>query len=134
MNKCENCFKFGLCSNILGVIGINNPKTAMLDADCAKDCSFYKDKALIVELPCKVGDTVFYINTRFHIQLLRYHVYEATVARIVITRDFVSLVIQIRDEFGCTEIPDIRDFGKTVFFTREEAEKVLKEHEKNDGN
>ena len=59
-------------------------------------------------------------------------VYEAKVVRIVTTYLGTCLVIQIRsDDGGCCEIPDIRDFGKTVFLTKEEAEKALKERENN---
>lgn len=77
--------------------------------------------------PCKVGDTVYYLNTMYHMALKKNKVYEAKVVRIVTTNLGTCLVIQIRsDDGGCCEIPDIRDFSKTVFLTREEAAKALK--------
>ena len=79
----------------------------------------------VIVPPCKVGDTVYYINTQYHIALYRNKIYEAKVARMVVTSLGVCLVIHIKDESGCCEIPDIRDFGKTVFTTRAEAERAL---------
>ena len=79
----------------------------------------------VIVPPCKVGDTVYYINKRLHIALYLNTIYKAEVVRIVTTRLGTSLVIQIHNEHGCTEIPDIKDFGKIVFLTREDAEKAL---------
>lgn len=98
-------------------------------ADGKADANSLADHLLangVIVPPCKVGDVVYYINTRYHIALYRNRVYEAKVARIVVTTLGVALVIQIRDESGCCEIPDVKDFGKTVFLTREEAEQALK--------
>lgn len=81
----------------------------------------------VIVPPCKVGDTVYYINTQYHMALYRNKIYEAKVARIVVTSLGVCLVIHIKDESGCCEVPDVRDFGKTVFLTKEEAEKALAE-------
>lgn len=88
-----------------------------------------KQEGRIIVLPCKVGDVVYYINTQYHMALYRNTIYEAKVVRIVATSLGVVLVIHIRDESGCCEIPDVKDFGKTVFLTREEAEKALAERE-----
>lgn len=101
-------------------------------ADCDTDKSFERlvDKLLangVIVPPCKVGDKVYYLNTQYHMALHRNTIYEAKVARIVVTSLGVALVIHIRDESGCCEVPDIRDFGKTVFLTRDEAEKALAE-------
>jgi hypothetical protein len=81
----------------------------------------------VIVPPCKVGDKVYYLNTHYHIALRRNTIYEAKVARIVVTSLGVALVLHIRDESGCCETPDIKDYGKTVFLTREEAEAALAE-------
>ena len=82
----------------------------------------------VVVLPCKVGDTVYYINEYYDIYLCKDTIYEAKVARMVITKNNeISLVIHIKDESGLTEYPNVKNFGKTVFLSREEAENVLKE-------
>ena len=79
----------------------------------------------VVVPPCKIGDIVWYINKHPHISLFKNSVYKAEVVRIVTTALGTSLVIQIKSE-GCCEIPNITDWGKTVFLTREEAEQALK--------
>ena len=84
-----------------------------------------EENGLLVRLPCKVGDTVYYINTVPHIALYQNTIYKAEVARIVTTHLGTSIVIQIHNDYGCTEIPNINDIGKTVFLTREEAEQAL---------
>ena len=88
----------------------------------------------VIVPPCKVGDTVYYLNTISHMALYKNKIYEAKVVRIVTTSLGTVLVIQIRDEFGCCEIPDIRDWGKTVFLTKEGAENALAEMRKINGN
>ena len=91
-----------------------------------------EENGLLVRLPCKVGDTVYYINTVPHIALYQNTIYKAEVARIVATHLGTSIVIQIHNDYGCTEIPNINDIGKTVFLTREEAEAALKAREDNE--
>ncbi len=96
----------------------------------------YRDaekSGLMVHLPCKVGDTVYYINTVPHIALYQNTIYKAEVARIVTTHLGTSIVIQIHNDYGCTEIPNINDIGKTVFLTREEAEAALKARDGKNG-
>lgn len=119
--KCEKCIHNEACDLNRRLSG--NTNSLMYD----DDCGLFKDKERYIELPSKVGDTVYYLNTQYHMALHRNTIYEAKVARIVITSLGVALVIHIRDESGCCEVPDVKDFGKTVFLTREEAEKALAE-------
>ena len=92
---------------------------------------FFADYLLangVIVPPCKVGDTVYYFSHRpFNLSLLPNTIYEADVVRIVTTRLGTSIVIQIHNDYGCTEVTQISSFGKTVFLTKEEAEKALNE-------
>jgi hypothetical protein len=84
----------------------------------------------VVILPCKVGSKVYYVSDKpLNLSVLPNMIYEATVVRIVTTHLGTILVIQIHNEYGVTEIPDINYFGKEVFLSREEAEAKLKEGE-----
>ena len=88
------------------------------------------DNGVIVP-PVKVGDKVYYISEHpLNLSVWANTVYEATVIRIVTTHLGTTLVIQIHNDYGCTEIPDINDWGKTVFASREEAEKALEHKER----
>lgn len=75
--------------------------------------------------PCKVGDTVYYINTFYFSPLERNKVYRAEVTRIVITKRAVSFVAKVRYANNIIEITE-DGFGENVFLTREEAEQALK--------
>lgn len=87
----------------------------------------------VVVLPCNIGDTVYYINQYSDIYLHKNFIYEAKVARMVITKNNeIALVIHIKDEHGLTEFPNVKDFGKTVFLSKAEAENVLKERNNDD--
>lgn len=85
----------------------------------------------VIVPPCKVGDTVYWLNFYNHLMLYRDKYYEAEVVRIVVTRLGVSCVIRVRGEHATYEIPDV-EFGKKVFLTREEAERALKGDTTND--
>ena len=78
----------------------------------------YKDKieqGTLVELPCKVGDTVYCISNS-KIEVFK-------VKKIVIGDEFE---LQCFDEKNVLKFT-LRYFGDWLFFTREEAEKRLKE-------
>ena len=70
-----------------------------------------------VALPCKLGDTVYRISTRRGTGIK--YIQETTVSRIAIDNEGIWIF--------CTCNPIAKTvFGKTVFLTREDAEKALK--------
>ena len=78
--------------------------------------------------PCKVGDKVYYVSKGPScLSVLANTIYEAEVVRIVTTNMGTSLVIQIHNDYGSTEIPNIHEWQQVVFPTREQAEAKLKE-------
>lgn len=87
----------------------------------------------LVELPCKVGEMVWYINTTPSISLKVNKIYEGKVVRFHILnlrkpiRTTVCADIQICNEYGTTEVPDVTDFGKKWFTDKSQAEACLKE-------
>ncbi len=86
----------------------------------------------IIVPPCKVGDVLYYVSKNpINISVLPNTIYEAEIVRIVTTNLGTTLVVQIRNEYGVTEIPDVNDWGKTVFLTKEEAEEALEGGEEN---
>ena len=95
------------------------------ESECIeKRCGDFKDCSRFVELPCKVGDTLF-VPTRNLVseyKIVSFHVcgegiwYRTNVIKGILTR-LISDNVEI--------------IGKTVFLTREEAEQALKERENN---
>lgn len=73
-----------------------------------------------VVLPCKVGDTAWFVGTN-HVNRLKAGVIETTVEKLVLKSGgvYMKLACNAMYETSC------RSIGKTVFFRREEAEAAL---------
>lgn len=78
-----------------------------------------EEEGRLVVLPCKVGDTV-YLPNKYMKRIVSFNIVE-----FYIFKDGYAILDNFENEY------EIEDFGKTVFLTREEAEKALKEM---DGN
>lgn len=111
----------------------------------AEGCTAFEDKSEWVHLPVKVGDTVYQPSYKFtkcseHDYAPTYeddsfcygcesncdsikmpYVYKGTVCVIKITKVQIYLVVTFDEKFDSSSFI----LGKTVFLTREEAEKVL---------
>lgn len=74
-----------------------------------------EEQGLLLRLPCKVGDTVWWINAFGELK-------HSEVNSIFIEQGIGGIVIEtlICNIYG-------EDIGKTVFLTKEEAEQVLKQ-------
>ena len=78
-------------------------------------------QGLLIKLPCKVGDRVYTIFCN--------EVYEKTIDRIIINRFTTPQIwVETKLEFATSKLErwDMA-IGKTIFLTREEAEKALEE-------
>lgn len=82
------------------------------------ECDYFQGKSDWAHLPCKVGDTIYFDTYRRGENI---GVQPHKVAK-------VEVIVSTERQFGSVgaEIPDWQ-FGKTVFLTREEAEKELVE-------
>lgn len=99
--------------------GLELAKLAIMQKELKK----YEDleeQGLLVRLPCKVGDIMFRINKG-----AKNPVIELTVTQIDITTRSYNLEVIDRE---CGELMCFKsDIGRTIFLTREEAEKKLEE-------
>lgn len=78
----------------------------------------------------KVGQTVWYLNTRYLMTMNRNTLYKAMINRIYIEKNnSIILSVLIKNDFGTIEHFGIKDIGKTIFLTREAAEAALKARE-----
>jgi hypothetical protein len=116
-NKCENCIHYGICEK---------QHTLEHYGETITDCKRFKDKSLCVELPCKIGITLYFIYNRPHADkpMLTPKIYE--------TNKWYFDV----DEKGISILPrDIHGYngkyhyylGETVFLTKEDAEQKINE-------
>lgn len=96
MRKCEQCIYYPHCDEY------------PFDES---GCDDFKDRSRFVELPCKVGDTVY--------QTDGVRIYPSTIKVLIYDTNGIAF--------------DERAIGKSVFLTREEAEAALAEKVKKDG-
>ena len=107
---CEDCLHYDIC---IGAFGDWLPKI----------CDSFKDKSKFIEIPCSVGDTVYYpyAGKILEKKVTAYHrVYDA--------RSGVQGIdwwYELENDESETMDADL--ISKTVFLTREEAEKKLEE-------
>lgn len=101
MATCKDCLHNEACMSIY--------KGTLCYAE--KTCGHFADKSRFVELPCNVGDVVYWYNRSG----------EIIEAKIIKNGFCAKIESGFEYDVGYDEI------GKTVFFTREEAEAALAE-------
>lgn len=118
--KCRDCINYDMCN------------TESVNCDRADHCSMFKDKSQYIKLPCKVGDTV-YTNMAISGSYLRKRnrPYECKVLFIGLnaSEEYGGGFINIEYPNGCMWEFRFSHIGKTVFLTKSEAEKALRERE-----
>lgn len=110
MKTCKDCLHYEVCKAIENELDMIPPS----------QCGCFKDKSRYIELPCKVGDTVY---TTYHGSL---SVYKVTEIRI---NDFLWAELynpEYSDEYKTISVCLDFSFNEFVFLTSEEAEKALK--------
>ena len=121
MSDCEKCVHKEMCDFMKTIGGF---------VLFVEKCGHFKDKSQFIELPCKVGDTVYSfcdtfgvvlpyfvetLNISYYEKNLNYYTYEANCTNVEENELLDSI------DF------DVEDIGKTVFLTKEEAERILAE-------
>ena len=111
MNECKDCIHYVVC-----------------DRCPQNDCEVYAPKSRFIELPCAVGDTVYWV-TKLCDENGRQEsaIHEGTIISFSLQND--GLWFYCRYKYGLTFWHKIEYFGKTVFLTKEEAEKALERSE-----
>lgn len=104
MATCNECINYDVCS------------THGANCDRGSSCVMFKDKSRFIELPCKVGDTVYYITGIGH-NLVK----PAKVKEIILDEN------GIKDLYVQGNGHNFENSFDIFFLTREEAEKKLEE-------
>lgn len=111
---CKDCIHYKACDDSYNFVD---------EKDIDKICLEFEDKSHFIELPCKVGDTVFCFSPCFKEDSdIKLEVVEAKVVEVRAIASVLGLNFSIDN------------IGKTVFLTREEAEKALGHSRKEDEN
>jgi len=89
-----------------------------------------EDQGLLLKLPCKVGDTVYFISEKVEKQGRKKAVTEfvgkGIVDNITLGNTMLPQITVCNDENIWTTFDSVDDFGKIVFLTQAEAEEALK--------
>jgi uncharacterized CHY-type Zn-finger protein len=137
MSYCKDCFNFELCANGYGEVTADTEITNIK----GKPCHYFKDRSKMIELPCKVGDTIYRLvfckdETQHPMTYSPSHYIKETVVGLHICdsrlrvnalsnsryRDY--LIVNNNEILSHISVNKI---GKTVFLTREQAEQALRE-------
>lgn len=107
---CKDCIHYVICKDV-GCARYDN----FDDKTKYTTCTTFKDKSKYIELPCKIGDILY--------EPYEDDIDESRVTSICIKADEIEIEadsgIFIANSF------DKNDIGKTVFLTKEEAQKAL---------
>lgn len=113
MANCKECIHNNVCRNYEPI--------------SYSACSDFKDKSQYIELPCKVGDELYCVFSPPHpanpADKGKWFIDKFEVARFHYGVKGLSI-----EMYGYGTV-SVREIGKTVFLTREEAEKALKARE-----
>lgn len=116
--ECKDCVHCNVCCDWKNIC---NQMSAFSSVEM-EVCKDFKDKSKIIELPCNAGDDVFEITDRNTISVFRIRFIEISICNnIFLHTDIIEGFIYSGEVFRESDI------GKTVFLTREEAEKALEE-------
>lgn len=119
---CKDCLHYEACKGTY--MNVSEYKSITdFDGEHYADiyhCPDFADKAEWVHLLCKVGMPVFFLRDQ--------NIIETNVEKIIFKGNgcYIKLKCNAMYETSCKSI------GKTVFFTRESAEKALAERRKNE--
>lgn len=114
--KCENCLHYEACKSMVKVI----ERTTMWSI-AMRVCNNFADKDLYIKLPCKVGTKGYAIGTPCG---------DCEFANVPMQEEIIEICqkCEKREIIECEFANEVIDeFGKTVFLTREDAEKKLEE-------
>lgn len=123
--SCKDCIHSEVCwsySAALENFDICNPH------NIGKDCDDFKPYDRFVELPCKVGDTVYVLTADSAIDEFfgkeKKNITKLQVMEFMVQKDNKILLLFVTTHVWGKPSEEI---GKTVFLTHEEAEAALKE-------
>ena len=144
MPKCKDCIHSEICAShlkavrdiygaVMSISGreVNRLESALSEISitigqiCCDDCDHFHDSSRFVELPCKIGDTLYTVVRGYKIR-------EWIVTDICFS-DYLPRSVKVftaRDKQNSEHMRFVEHYlGKNIFLTREAAEQALKERE-----
>lgn len=131
MATCKDCVHVEVCKEYHKMFWESKSLVdSKIDETEPENCLYFKDRSRFVELPCKVGDKLYFNNV---------HLQYAKVLAIYIDAvgGMFDLDITTKEETVAgyehfiNKDYSFEDIGKRIFLTKEQAEQALKEREDN---
>ena len=117
MASCKECIHFDRCKGLY--------KFDRLQKAVSKGCSYFKDRSRFVELPCRVGDKVYFNNV--HLRYARVIAIYIDASGGMFDLDITTNIATATGyEHFINKDYTFEDIGRRLFLTREEAEAALK--------
>lgn len=122
---CDDCYFSELCHSRIA-FGMGLDSLGHEDDQIEKSCKRFKNRNLIVELPCKVGDTVYVLS------VFRDRILKLIVSEIHIFDGYIGIMSDYDEDHIYYSTNDI---GKTVparfyrdvyYLSRDDAERALR--------
>lgn len=107
---CKDCVHYEVCESEVEAHH-DNPRDLEVNG-IEEFCRFFKPKSRFVGLPCEVGQTVYLLMGGFVEEMKLNHLF---------------MSFKPNEQHPIDFVKEFEDFGKTVFLSREEAEKALSE-------
>lgn len=127
MATCKNCLHVEACKNLYEIHGDG------LSGD-SHTCDCFKARSRFVELPCKVGDSVYLDNL-----YIKYAdvigIYIDAFGGVFDLRVYTNIPLAngFGYEYFISKDYTFEDIGKRLFFSKKDAEAALKESKENPG-
>lgn len=118
--NCKDCEHYLLCANDI----TNLYEDFKNKSDVEERCLYFKDKSTMLELPCKVGDTVYDI-TLAGLTKKKADKIEVFSITMLNTAKRLHFCFHCHNSKKATISFELQDIGKTIFLTKEEAEKAF---------
>lgn len=107
---CKDCIHYEICNKRKNSISLD-------PMGCGYKCPDFKDKSRFIELPCKVGDTVYVIRK----------IPNSVIKPFITEEKIEPWAVTYENIMGGHSRILIEEFNNSVFLTKEEAEAKLKE-------
>lgn len=123
---CKDCIHYEMCGGFIpsdldrDVFDYCREGRTDEIPDIEERCTNFKDKSRYIETPCKVGDILYFP--------ISHRVIAYEVSKIKYDGDLLKIVTHNKLS-GYQRTIWSQDVGTTIFLTKEEAEKALKERE-----
>ena len=134
MATCTDCVHFEVCISYLREAykraHLASPDLNSLRSLRCDDCEHFKDRSRFVELPCQVGDTVYFNNAHFRYAKVM-AIYIDASGGMFDLKIFTNIETVAGYEHFINKDYTFEDIGKRLFLTKEAAEQALKEREEN---